>query len=551
MKNGNLLSLSIVLLFCVSLIIPTTSVASFASSSNDTPLKHLSENVVTKTTYLDAFEEGLNVRVSNTSLIQDSMTLMSMEFYPNASESIYEEHLIVTDADGNIENALFVPAGAESPKFFNSTTIFYGNVGDDTISLWNILTNSTQDTMAPMGVRDRVHNPITDTFMVIEKVQFTQAPDGGDYASFPVDGNDIVEYDRYGNERWRWNGSLTFPFDIDEFHLRNETESGRIDWMHSNSLLWDIDEGSLYLNVRNLDCVVKIDYETQSTTWVLGRYSGTGNSLDLYNIDGAPVESIFYHAHACKIIGNNRFIIYDNDYWNTTSDNPETGTTRYLEFYVDETAGTASEIWIWNSPTSYYQQNEGNVARLPNGNTIGSFNLSPESVISEVDIDGEIVSEWVFNITETNIGFGIPTNGFTRFFSKPYMEVNTYSELIVEGSDVSIDLSVWDLFNKHYASSGQVLVVEGILEHAALGFQFLPYWQETELLVQFSELVVGIHYLSLLVVNSDGVTSTVVLTIEVIPNYLLIFGVVGSILVVIVSIRYRNRKQNTSISSEP
>ena len=541
MKNWNILTLSFVCLFCLSLIVPTTSVATNISWGNNPSLMHLSDNAVTNTTYLDAFEEGLDVQVSNTTFIQDCMTLMSMEFYPNASESIYEGHLLVTDTEGNIENALFVPDGAESPKFMNSKTIYYGNCATDTISLWNIETNTTQDTMAPKGFLDRAYNPLTDTFMVIEKTNFTYFPDEGDYASFPVVGTDIVEYDRFGNERWRWDGNLTFPFDIDEFYQRNETESGRIDWMHSNSIFWDIDESALYLNVRNLDCVVKIDYETRLTEWVLGRYSGAGNSLDLYDINGDASESLFYHAHACEIIGPNRFVIFDNDYWNLTSDNPEIGITRYLEFEVDETAGTAYEIWIWSAPSSYYQQIQGNILRLPNGNTVGSFNLSPEPVFTEVNVEGEIVHEWVFNITENNIGFGIPSNGFSRFFSKPYAEINGYSELIVEGSDVSINLSVWDVFDKQYTSSGQVFVLEGILEHAAVEFQFLPYWQETEVSVQFSELIVGTHYLSLIVVNSDGVTSTLLITVEVTPNYLLIFGVVSGVIIVIVLVRSRTR----------
>ena len=76
----------------------------------------------------------------------------------------------------------------------------------------------------------------------------------------PVKYDDLVEFDRDGNELWRWHGNSTFPFDAYEFYLRNETRRGELDWMHSNALYWDIDDGSIYLSVRHLDCVVKVDY---------------------------------------------------------------------------------------------------------------------------------------------------------------------------------------------------------------------------------------------------------------------------------------------------
>jgi hypothetical protein len=444
--------------------------------------------------------------------------------------------------DRNIINGFFSEGQLGAPDMINSTTALHTSRDDSGVFLWNYLTNDTEFIDINDGHHDVEYNPITDTFMTIQGVEFQEFEFEGEL--MPVVGDDIVEYDREGTELFRWDGNLTFPFVPEEFYLRNESRRGELDWMHSNSIYWDIDNDAIYMNVRHLDCVVKVDYQTGETVWVLGRYTGEGPALDLYDLDGSPVDSLFYHAHACELIGEDKFIIYDNDYWNLTRDDPLVGITRYVEFVVDETANTANATWIWTSPPEYYTRAQGDSDRLPNGNTVGALNQAPAPFIVEVNPEGEIVWEWTFNVTDNDVGWRLSPNGLNRFLTEPRVELDATTVVAAEGTNGSLTFSAWDVIQRRLTTDATITILEGTTVLMTHEGEFLPHWQETEFSLDLPILAAGPHNLVLVVENVDGVTSETQFVLDVtspLPLYLALGG--GAIVAVIVIVYILKRKQ--------
>jgi len=441
-----------------------------------------------------------------------------LQVYPELFSYLRDDYELIVDMDGNVVNGFFQPERSWALELINSTTVFFVDSVSGNYILWNIYTNETEYTDAPSGHHDAEYNPETETFLVIESVY-----DQGNYVwsgqLIPIKGDDIVEYDKDGNEIWRWQGRLTFPFDEDEWLLRTETLGWEADWMHSNSLYWDLDEDVIYLCVRHLDCVVKVDYATGNTIWVAGRYTGEGPELKMYNLAGEEVDTLYYHPHAVEKIAPNTLLLFDNDYWNPTRLNPQFGgISAYREFVYDEDSMTANETWSWEAPEEYYEEFQGDADRLPNGNTVGVFDLAPRPIITEVNAAGEIVWEWILepiDYGDQTYGWGVTANGFMRFLESPGIEI--------VGKNVTpfLDMNVWEVAQFRYSTNGTVRVLEGTNLLTSENFTFIPHWQVTPLSISVPELGAGQHSLTIQIENQDGMmTSLMISTINstIVPN---------------------------------
>jgi len=534
----------IVVAFCIaSLAAPVGPASGSLAVSSTQNWVQLSADAPYNSTHLSVLEDAINVTYNTDDAFQ-ALNLIQLQIYPTSDiSSDREDYAVIVDMDGNVVTAFDQGGRSGALQMINSTTVFFVDAASGNFTLWNIYTNETEYTMAPSGHHDAEYNPVTETFMVIETVF-----DQGDYnwsgSVQPIKGDDIVEYNKQGNEIWRWNGSLTLPFEETEFSLRNESRRGEIDWMHSNGLYWDLDENAMYLSVRHLDCVVKVDYETADTVWVAGRYTGNGPALTMYNLDGEEVDTLYYHTHAVELIAPNTLVIFDNDLWNLTRDNPEIGISGYVEFVFDEDAMTATETWTWRAPEDYYANSQGDTARLPNGNTLGAFNLRPEPIVTEVNQAGEIVWEWIFeptNYSGHTYGWGVSANGIMRFLESPLIvpEVNAAGQ-----ASPTLTVSVWEVTQFRWATNGTVRVLEGgdLLTEAE--FTFLPHWQETQLSVSIPGLAAGIHNVTLEIENQDGMITSIIVTINV-PNNILLYGaiVAGVAVTVLVVVYFFNKKR--------
>ena len=534
----------VVVAFCiVSLAAPLGATDGRLAVSSTQNWVQLSADAPYNSTHLNVLEEAINVTYNTDDAFQ-ALNLIQLQIIPTSDiSSAREDYAVIVDMDGNVVTAFGQEGRSGALQMINSTTVFFVDSVSGNFTLWNIYTNETEYTMAPSGHHDAEYNPVAETFMVIESVY-----DQGDYNWSgdvqPIKGDDIVEYDKEGNEIWRWNGSLTFPFNADEWMLRNESRRGSIDWMHSNALYWDLDENEMYLSVRHLDCIVKVDYETADTVWVAGRYTGEGPALTMYNLAGEEVDTLYYHTHAVEKIAPNTLLLFDNDYWNLTRPNPLIGLSQYVEFVYDEVAMTASETWSWTAPEVYYEESQGDTARLPNGNTLGAFNQNPRPIVTEVNQAGEIVWEWIFeptNYSGHTYGWGVSANGIMRFLESPMIvpDVDSAGE-----SSPTLTMSVWEVTQFRWSTNGTVRVLKDGNLLTEEEFTFLPHWQETPLSVAIPGLGEGIHNVTVEVENEDGMVTSFIVTINVPANILLYGAIVAGVAVaVIVIVYFFNKKR--------
>ncbi|UCG00662.1 MAG: aryl-sulfate sulfotransferase, partial [Candidatus Heimdallarchaeota archaeon] len=243
--------------------------------------------------------------------------------------------VFIVNHDGEII-AQLGNSGHSVHKFINSTTIMMGGQDPGFMELWNYKTGKVETLEVPCGHHDLDYNPTTDTFMVLEYA-YSDELWGGNNVSVIYDL--LSEYNWVGDVVWQWDPRIYFPFNTTRHESLgvNETFRGGADWMHSNSFVWDKDEKFIYLNVRNLDTILKINYTSKEVIWDAGR----GGEFTLLNKAEEEVNTLFCHPHGLERISANKFILYDNDLFNQS--NPSTmtienssGHSRILEIEIDE-----------------------------------------------------------------------------------------------------------------------------------------------------------------------------------------------------------------------
>jgi hypothetical protein len=90
------------------------------------------------------------------------------------------------------------------------------------------------------------------------------------------------------------------------------------------------------------------------------------------------------------MIDRNRILLFSNG--------PNNSTAKLLEFQLDESAWTAKKLWEYADGPAVLAG--GDVQRLPNGNTLGTYSIAGE--IREVDPNGKTVQ----SITAASKSFG-------------------------------------------------------------------------------------------------------------------------------------------------
>jgi len=150
--------------------------------------------------------------------------------------------------------------------------------------------------------------------------------------------------------------------------------------------------------------------------WIAGR---NGN-FTLFE-DGIEVESLWYHSHIVKEIEPNVFIMFDNDFHNSTKlenyppgEDPYVtnygGRSRLIEITLDESSMTAEVTWSYSPPAEYFSAIFGDVDILPNGNILGTFGTPDHrwtedhveieqpfgASLLEINREGELIREYRF-----------------------------------------------------------------------------------------------------------------------------------------------------------
>ena len=456
----------------------------------------------------DDIEKVLSITHHDPNKAQEGLTLFTLWRVSDPEvEYFIDSAILAVDMEGNIEFLLKFPIAKDlgllvwDPEFINSTTFVYIMVPSNLL-LYNIQTNKTEILPVLPGHHDVEYNPLTDTFLTVHFTQY------GYYLDKALLFDDIREFDRDGNEVWYWNSSIHIPFNETLFTM--EEFYNRYQWTHANTIFWDIEEQVIYYNARHLDTFYKIDYPSGEIIWAAGKL---GN-LKMFDKHGNEKQSLFYHGHAVEVIAKNRFIIHDNDYFNTSRDNPEelVGIPRMIEVVINEETMTMNETWSWAAPAEYFGEVWGDADRLPNGNRLGTFGVPRHpAYITEVDTKDEIV--WELAIEQ---GFGNYWGIFNadRFFEAPLVEINQTDYTVNSTEDLVLQVRTWDTYDTRTARDGTLTITEGENVLESFDFKFQPHWQETNLYVNISSKGNGERTLALTITNEDDLSTRMPITVN-------------------------------------
>ncbi len=191
----------------------------------------------------------------------------------------------------------------------------------------------------------------------------------------PFGADGIIEADPYTGEIfwvWKVGDHLSTddycPWHIETFGL---DASDNYDWTHSNTVVYREEESAVYMNIRHLDRLVKIDYPSGEILWSMGRGGDFG-------------EGLFSHSHDSQFLENGNLLLFDNGNHRLPVE-----YSRAVEIAFDPDLGWAEIVWAWPTEPLFFDSAMGNVNRLSNGNTL--LTSAYHGTIYEVTPAGEIV----------------------------------------------------------------------------------------------------------------------------------------------------------------
>ncbi|MHA1942970.1 MAG: aryl-sulfate sulfotransferase [Candidatus Thorarchaeota archaeon] len=364
-------------------------------------------------------------------------------------------------------------------EFINPDTILLGSQWG--AALWH-LNNDSLQILNFTGHHEYEYNPNNNTVFVFHRSEETI--DDIDYRY-----DKIHEYTMTGEIVWTLD---TATFISPDWWCPSHDMSGSYrDITHSNTIYYDAEEDIIYYNSRNTNTFFKIDHSTSEIIWGLGEYG----DFDMYNINGNPLDELFYHAHSVEPINNDTFILFDNDYHSQVGG---TSRSRILEIKIDEDTMTANESWYYAASSTYYSAGWGDADRLPNGNRIGNFGYVSGTIgFLEVNEQKNIV--WRAIITQDS-EFRYGSYRLERFRFEPIL---THHPDIMSMNPIG-NLT-WDAFfnyrNKQPLPGNFTLFINGTPVESG-DFTYAKYWNPTTLSIDPGLVSPGVYNVTLVI--SDG-----------------------------------------------
>ena len=302
----------------------------------------------------DYFPDSIEILNFDESLSQGGITLMDFESL-NFSGGV--------DQNGN--PIWFVKKEDFEQRFIFTQFLQNGNVvGFSPWGGYEIDLNGMIIFATPEGTN--VHHQITKTtnntyFIISATIENQYCPEEC-YDSLPDEipwqGDIFREFDQDGNEIWNWN---TFDyFDLTEYnpyYVEIYTGQEEMDWTHSNSVFFDKNSQSIFVSIRNLSRITKIDYASKDLIWSLGE-------TDFMNEIYFEEELNFSQQHSVQVLENGNLLFFDNHRYLT----PE--LSRCLEVSYDESDYSVEIEWEHPLPLELFTGSRGECDRLDNGNTL-------------------------------------------------------------------------------------------------------------------------------------------------------------------------------------
>ena len=198
-------------------------------------------------------------------------------------------------------------------------------------------------------------------------------------------GDRIVEMDPATNEIvWSWS---TFDhFDTDDYDVFQNNHWN--DWTHVNDARYVESDNSIYISVRHLSRVTRIDYDTGDIVYNLG--------MDMPSGDVDAGDDLFSYQHFPTILENGNMLLFDNG--NRRGGEPAgSGSKSFaVELALGDLPLEQAEIaWAWQTPI--YCPSTGSAQRLANGNTL--VTATHLTGVYEVDTSGTQV--WSLSMVQT------------------------------------------------------------------------------------------------------------------------------------------------------
>ena len=165
----------------------------------------------------------------------------------------------------------------------------------------------------------------------------------------------VVQITPDGEQVWSWN---TFEH-LDPFRLGYDTFwsywwvrgfDQYMDWTHANGLSYDENDDSILVSLRNQSAILKIDRQTKTIKWILGRHDGWPENLRERLL--TPVGDLLWpgYQHNPRMTHAGTVIMFDNRAHGGAMAFEERlpvhrNFSRGVEFEVDEETMTVRQVW--------------------------------------------------------------------------------------------------------------------------------------------------------------------------------------------------------------
>jgi Arylsulfotransferase (ASST) len=222
--------------------------------------------------------------------------------------------------------------------------------------------------------------------------------DSGNYDGGPNDtviAYVIQQFDSNQNLVWSWRTLDHIPVSDD---IGQVVTSGLFDYIHCNAIEFSGDTAFI-LSSRHTSEITKIDRSDGAMLW---RWGGKHNQFQFL---GDTLQ--FSYQHAIRYTPTGTFTLFDNgDYRDTTG----VLYSRAIEYRMDETAKTATEVWQFRHSPSLYAYAMGYVQRLDDGNTLIGWGAGETVAATEVTPKDSTILEIVMKSNNVNYRAQLDTN---------------------------------------------------------------------------------------------------------------------------------------------
>ena len=302
-------------------------------------------------------------------------------------------------------------------------------------------------------------------------------------------GDKIIEFDLDGNNIWEWNMFDHISIDGYNPYDASHYNGTYLDWSHTNSIDYDEFEKMIYLSIRNISRIIKIDYQTGDIIWSIG-------DPDFMLEPDFPEEIYNSRQHNAKIINNGNILFFDNG----TQNSPQ--LSRCVEVEIDEDAPSAVVAWEYLLPNSMFTSSNAECDRLDNEHTLISTGTSGD--LLELNENDEIVwhlnvklntssvkimrNERIPNLYPSAYSFKI--NNLTGTFEEPQIIVDSlYIAEIVIYNEGWVD----DMFSIYYLEedANEILIDSIFVENRSSSFMTINLLE-----IGLSSPIVGIRLVS-------------------------------------------------------